>query len=45
MCENGACAFNNSQCLNEVGCPKNLPIKCADHGMCAKNEIACKELA
>jgi len=45
MCENGACAFNSSQCLNDVGCPKNLPIKCADHGMCARNEIACDELA
>lgn len=45
MCENGACAFNSSQCLNAVGCPKNIPIKCSDHGLCARNEIACKSLA
>jgi len=45
MCENGACAFDSYQCLNNVGCPKNQPIKCKQNGQCAKSDKECEEKA
>jgi len=45
MCENGACAIDMNSCLNEVGCPKNIPIKCWENGLCALSDIDCETKA
>lgn len=41
MCTTGLCAASSADCLNEVGCPGDRPVRCESSGVCMKTGTIC----